>query len=180
MNIMRQRILSGMFYFLSINTIRCNVFTVDLAVLTSQRLDSIVFPNQSPAGHVHSFVGESKVSKTSEYVELLNSHCTTGNVDADLSAYWVPSLYVKKPSGKFHHVEMNFHVYYKLINDKGQTGYHNNPISPGEFKAFPLPVPHTCRTPSLLAGLRAAGPGGPFLPLSLTKTIKVIIRYILT
>merc|ERR1719347_1105040 len=47
-------------------------------------------------------------------------------------------------------------------------------ILTGEFKAFPLPVPHTCWTPSLLAGLRAAGPGGPFLPLSLTKIIYAV------
>ena len=32
---------------------------------------------------------------------------------------------------------MNFAVYYKLINDNGQTDFHVNPIIPGEFKSFP-------------------------------------------
>jgi len=114
-----------------------NVFTVDLATLTTQRLDPVVFPDQSPEGHVHSIVGGSKFSKTSTYEELLSSQCSTGNIDKDLSAYWAPSLYVKKTNGKFHHVDMNFAVYYKLINDKGQTDFKNNPIIPGEFKSFP-------------------------------------------
>merc|ERR1712038_2221369 len=120
------------------NAVFGNVFTVDLATLTTQRLDAILFPDQSPEGHVHSIVGASKFSKTSTYEELLSSQCSTGNVDKDLSAYWVPSLYVKKSSGKFEHVDMNFAVYYKLINDNGQTDFHVNPIVPGEFKSFPL------------------------------------------
>merc|ERR1711963_618794 len=122
---------------LSSTAVLGNVFTVDLATLTTQRLDAILFPDQSPEGHVHSIVGGSKFSKTSTYEELLSSQCSTGNIAKDLSAYWVPTLYVKKANGKFHHVDMNFAVYYKLINDRGQTDFNNNPIIPGEFKAFP-------------------------------------------
>ena len=131
------------FFFLAIialqylSIVHGNVFTVDLATVTTQRLDPIVFENESPEGHVHSIVGASKFSKTSTYEELLSSQCSTGNVDKDLSAYWAPSLYVKKSSGKFQHVDMNFAVYYKLINDNGQTDFHVNPIVPGEFKSFP-------------------------------------------
>ena len=32
---------------------------------------------------------------------------------------------------------MDFHVYYKLINDMGQTGPINNRLVPGEIVAFP-------------------------------------------
>ena len=67
----------------------------------------------------------------------MKSKCTSCNVKDDLSNYWVPQLYVlKQNDGKFHYVDMDFHVYYKLINDKGQTGGPNG-IIPGEFSAFP-------------------------------------------
>merc|ERR1739845_121892 len=117
-----------------------NVFTLDLAPLTTQRLDPIVFKYENPAGHVHSIFGGSKFSKTSDYLEVLSSNCTTGNIIDDLSVYWVPSLYVKKANGAgFHHVEARMAVYYKLINDRGQTNQpgNSNPITPGEFAAFP-------------------------------------------
>jgi len=119
------------------NTVQGNIWTVDLATLTTQRLDPIVFPGQSPAGHVHSIVGGSKFGKSATYEDMLTSRCTTGNVDKDLSAYWVPSMYVEKTNGKFYHVPLNFHVYYKLINDRSQTDFKYNPIIPGEFHAFP-------------------------------------------
>ena len=39
-------------------------------------------------------------------------------------------LYVKKQrDGKFYYVDMDFHVYYRLINDLGQTDYSNNPLN---------------------------------------------------
>ena len=91
-----------------------------------------------PLGHVHSVVGSSKFSQSSSYEDILTSRCTTCNVAKDLSNYWVPQLYVKKKSdGKFYHVDMDFHVYYKLINDMGQTGPINNLLVPGEIVAFP-------------------------------------------
>ena len=149
--------------------VKCNVWTVDCNVLTTQRMDPIVFPDIAPAGHVHSIVGSSKFkwvhvvhylhtylpfylstyissliniqndyySVTTFHDELMKSKCTSCNVKDDLSNYWVPQLYVlKQNDGKFHYVDMDFHVYYKLINDKGQTGGPNG-IIPGEFSAFP-------------------------------------------
>ena len=61
------------------------------------------------------------------------------NVDDDLSNYWFPQLYVKKQKdGKFYYVNNEFHVYYKLINDRGQTDFNGgNPMKPGEFSVFP-------------------------------------------
>merc|ERR1712215_155845 len=94
-----------------ISLVNGNVFTVDMAPLTVQRLDPIVFNDISPEGHVHSIFGASGFSRTGTYDELINSKCTTGNIKKDLSNYWVPSLYV----------EMYMAVYYKLINDCCQT-----------------------------------------------------------
>ena len=37
-----------------------NVWTVDCSIVTTQRMDPIVFPGESPAGHVHAIVGASK------------------------------------------------------------------------------------------------------------------------
>ena len=136
---------------LSSTVVLGNVFTVDLSTLTTQRMDPVVFPDQSPEGHVHSIVGGSKFSKTSTYEELLSSQCSTGNIEKDLSAYWAPTMYVKKADGKFHHVDMRFAVYYKLINDRGQTDFSNNPIIPGEFHAFPAGFKMIAGSPSKTA-----------------------------
>ena len=77
-------------------------------------------------------------SVTTFHDELMKSKCTSCNVKDDLSNYWVPQLYVlKQNDGKFHYVDMDFHVYYKLINDMGQTGPVNNHLVPGEIVAFP-------------------------------------------
>jgi len=123
---------------LHLSSVQANVWTVDCTVLTTQRLDPIVFLGEEPAGHVHAIVGGSKFDEFSTYEELQESKCTTCNVAKDLSNYWVPQLYVKKQSdGKYHYVDMDFHIYYKLINDRGQTDFTNNPIEPGKMKAFP-------------------------------------------
>merc|ERR1711892_380653 len=117
----------------SISLVQGNVFTVDLAVLTTQRLDPIVFNGESPSGHVHTIAGASGFSQTGTYDELINSKCTTGNLKKDLSNYWVPSLYIKKPSGEVHYVEMYMAVYYKLINDCCQP----TPLCPGPSMLSP-------------------------------------------
>lgn len=60
------------------------------------------------------------------------------DVVTDKSNYWVPQLYIHKQSdGKYHYVDNRFAVYYKLINDRGQTDLVNNPFQPGDFAAFP-------------------------------------------
>jgi len=123
---------------LHLTSVHGNVWTVDCGVLTTQRLDPIVFPSLSPAGHVHAVVGGSQFSQSVSYEDLQTSQCTSCNVGNDLSNYWVPQLYVKKQrDGKFYYVDMDFHVYYKLINERGQTDYHNNPLHPGDIEPFP-------------------------------------------
>ena len=83
---------------LHLSSVHANVWTVDCGVLTTQRMDPIVFPGEEPAGHVHAIVGGSKFDKSSQYADLQESQCTTCNVAQDLSNYWVPQLYIKKTS----------------------------------------------------------------------------------
>merc|ERR1711872_784558 len=122
-----------------VSLVQGNVFTVDLAQLAVERLDPIVFNGMSPEGHVHTISGGDGFSKTGSFGELVGSSCTTGNVKKDLSNYWVPSLYIKKPNGQFHYVPTYFSVYYKLINDCCQTTPPGgtNPIVPGSIRSFP-------------------------------------------
>ena len=101
---------------LCLSSVHAYVWTTDCGVLTTQRMDPIVFPGEEPAGHVHAIVGGSKFGKSAQYTDLQKSQCTTCNVAEDLSNQWVPQLYIKKQSSYMH-----FAVYYKLINDRGQT-----------------------------------------------------------
>jgi len=127
-----------LFILIHLACVEANVWTVDCRVLTTQRMDPIVFPGVEPAGHVHAIVGGSRFDQFTQYDALQHSQCTTCNVAKDLSNYWVPQLYVKKQrDGKFHHVDMDFHVYYKLINHRGQTDFKHNPLQPGEMHPFP-------------------------------------------
>jgi len=101
-------------------------------------MDPIVFPHLQPAGHVHAVVGGSKFSESVTNQDLLNSRCTSCNAVDDLSNYWVPQLYVRKAAtGKFYYVDMEFHVYYKLINQFGQTDQVNNLLHPGDILSIP-------------------------------------------
>ena len=87
---------------------------------------------------MHAVVGGSQFSESQTYDDLQRSACTSCNVEDDLSNYWVPQLYVqKKKDSKYYYVEMDFHVYYKLINDRGQTDFTNNPLHPGDMAPFP-------------------------------------------
>lgn len=116
-----------------------HVWTVDCIILTTQRMDPIVLPGESPGGHVHAIVGGSNFNVDLTYDDTQQSQCNSCNAGDDLSNYWVPQLYVyKQADHKYHYIPMEFHIYYKLINDKGQTDSKYNPITPGDkFVAFP-------------------------------------------
>ena len=75
-----------------------NVWTVDCSIVTTQRIDPIVFPDQSPAGHVHAIVGGSKFGPSLTYQETQRSACTSCNAGDELNNYWVTQHYVFKQS----------------------------------------------------------------------------------
>jgi len=114
------------------------VWTTDCRLLATQRLDPIVYPGFSEAGHVHTVVGASLFSKDSTFEGLQNSKCTSCDIPLDLSNYWVPQMYVKKATdGKFYFLDNYMAVYYKLLNDRGGVHAVNNPIEKGDFHSFP-------------------------------------------
>jgi hypothetical protein len=103
------------------------IFSVDCTTLVTTRTDPIVFPNAYPAGHVHSVVGASAFSHSATFDTIRASACTTCNVPQDLSAYWVPQLYVKKAdSGKYVSLPNEIHVSYIYIENNDHANANDN------------------------------------------------------
>ena len=84
---------------LALTKVNANVWTVDCSTLTTQRLDPIVYPNYSPAGHVHNIIGADTFSHNVTYADLMTSTCTIGWAQIPksrpfyfviLSQLWVP------------------------------------------------------------------------------------------
>lgn len=71
-----------------------------------------------PSGHVHTFQGANGISLTSTGDDLKKSSCTTANIEGDMSAYWVPTLFFHdEAAGTFEKVEMFYmSVYYFFDN----------------------------------------------------------------
>merc|ERR1712038_1467421 len=123
---------------LSLSLVAGGVWTTDCRLLATQRLDPIVYPGYSEAGHVHTVAGASMFSKDSTFEGLQRSQCTSCDIPLDLSNYWVPQMYVKKATdGKFYFLDNYMAVYYKLLNDHGGVHAVNNPIEKGDFHSFP-------------------------------------------
>ena len=55
--------------------------------------DPIVFPGQPGASHHHTFLGNTGVDANSTLASLAANTVTTCDPDADLSSYWVPTLF---------------------------------------------------------------------------------------
>ena len=68
-------------------------------------------------------------------METVTSSC---DITRDKSNYWVPQMYIHKQSDdKFHCVENYFAIYYKLLNERGQTTIKYNNYEQGYFHSFP-------------------------------------------
>lgn len=81
--------------------------------LTKGRMDPIVWPGKASA-HVHTIMGGSGFSLSSNGDDLMNSKCTNAMVKGDNSNYWFPSLYFRDPKdGTFEPVEVFYvNAYY--------------------------------------------------------------------
>jgi len=71
--------------------------------------DPIVAPALPGSSHRHAFYGNSTTDAFTTTASLLasKSTCERGYEKADRSAYWVPSLYRKRPAGKFQEVRLS-------------------------------------------------------------------------
>lgn len=77
------------------------------------RMDPVVFPGiVSP--HTHTIVGGSNIGIHSTLDSMLNSDCTSCEIQADKSAYWAPLLYWQYENGSFIDVHHDGSVVYYL------------------------------------------------------------------
>ncbi len=81
--------------------------------LTIGRTDPIVSPGKV-SSHVHVVQGGNAFSNSATGDDLMKSTCSTANLAADKSAYWMPRLYFHdRNNGSFEPVELFYmNVYY--------------------------------------------------------------------
>ncbi|CAO1597851.1 hypothetical protein XANCAGTX0491_001643 [Xanthoria calcicola] len=97
-------------------------FNFGSSAVVQERLDPLVNPG-ALAGHVHSVVGGNAFAATMDFGTTQSSSCTSVDLIADKSNYWMPSLYFHK-NGKFTLVperSPKHKIYYKY-GDRGQPG----------------------------------------------------------
>lgn len=63
------------------------------STILNGRIDPIVNPGKLST-HSHTIVGGSNIGVNSSYESMINSACTSCEIQADKSAYWAPILYV--------------------------------------------------------------------------------------
>lgn len=63
------------------------------STIMNGRIDPIVNPGNL-SSHSHTIVGGSNIGIDSSYESMINSACTSCEIQADKSAYWAPILYV--------------------------------------------------------------------------------------
>ena len=89
--------------------------------LVTDRLDPILSPGKA-AGHVHSVIGGNGFAATMDFAKTQASTCTNMPIKADLSNYWMPTVYFHAKNGSFIRVpERPYHkIYYKFGNGGNQ------------------------------------------------------------
>ncbi|KAK4650251.1 hypothetical protein QC762_705760 [Podospora pseudocomata] len=106
--------------------------------LTTCRADPIVSPG-GPSAHVHAVMGASNFGFNVTGESLRQSKCTTAKPKADMSSYWVPSLYFKDPeTGLLEPVEFFYMVNYYFFD-----------ATDDDIKAFPLGLQIVSGNPTL-------------------------------
>ncbi|OLN81142.1 WSC domain-containing protein-like protein 6 [Colletotrichum chlorophyti] len=101
-----------------------------------QRADPIVNPG-ALAGHVHTIMGGSGFDFTMTYQQARNASCSTCKVTADLSNYWIPTLYYQGQDGKFTSVSQSggMLAYYLFRADPKDPEYSKGLIAfPENFR----------------------------------------------
>lgn len=73
------------------------------STMINGRIDPIVNPGRL-SSHSHTIVGGSNIGIDSSYNSMINSACTSCEIQADKSAYWTPILYVLNIKRRRHHV----------------------------------------------------------------------------
>ncbi|ETP36244.1 hypothetical protein F442_15753 [Phytophthora nicotianae P10297] len=94
--------------------------------LVVDRVDPIVNPSEA-SGHLHAVSGGNGFSMNADGAAMKASTCTSCPIGADLSAYWVPQLYVKFKNG----------TGYGLVESHQIVYYESRPMGDEKVIAFP-------------------------------------------
>lgn len=81
--------------------------------IMNARMDPISSPGMV-SGHTHTIVGASNIGISSDFDSLINSACTSCEIQADKSSYWAPLLYFQYANGSFVDVHHGGSVVYYL------------------------------------------------------------------
>ncbi|KAK2615133.1 hypothetical protein N8I77_001909 [Diaporthe amygdali] len=106
----------GAVIVLQLGLLPCGVsafWRMGCSTIMNARIDPIVNPG-GLSSHSHTIVGASNIGIDSSYESLINSACTSCEIQADKSAYWAPILYYQYADGSFHDVHQSGSVVYYL------------------------------------------------------------------
>jgi len=95
-----------------------------------ERADPIVNPG-ALAGHVHTIMGGNGFDFSMTYEQARSASCSTCKVTADLSNYWIPTLYYQGQDGNFTSVSQSggMLAYYLFRQDEKDPEYKNGLIA---------------------------------------------------
>jgi len=117
------------------------------------RYDAIVFPG-TLSSHAHYFMGASNPSPTSSFQSLRSAKCSTLGVGrADLSSYWMPSVYYRAPGGSS----------FTLLTSTVNKVYYNWNAD-GSNQPFPDDFKMLVGSPKSLGNCQTGGPTDPLCP----------------
>ncbi|CAG8564533.1 12075_t:CDS:2 [Acaulospora colombiana] len=86
--------------------------------LITARIDPLI----SPGRHVHDYVGGNNFGVTYDYNTQMQSSCSSVQIQADKSGYWMPSVYYRRRDGTFQLLRSSYMVYY-LHRGSRQTAF---------------------------------------------------------
>ncbi|RYC56240.1 hypothetical protein CHU98_g9966 [Xylaria longipes] len=93
--------------------------------LTTQRVDPVVEPGQTPSAHVHHIVGGNAFNATMTGDVGERGTCTTCEMAEDFSNYWTAVLYFKHPTnGSYHRVPVKNNAALAAGTTGGMTIYY--------------------------------------------------------
>ncbi|KAK5135954.1 hypothetical protein LTR08_004412 [Meristemomyces frigidus] len=86
---------------------------MNCAIINTGRIDPLVNPGAVSA-HTHTIVGGSNIGVNSTGASLVDSKCSSCEIQADKSAYWSPLLFYNYPNGSFIEVPHDGSVVYYI------------------------------------------------------------------
>ncbi|KAK3062360.1 hypothetical protein LTS18_004206 [Coniosporium uncinatum] len=95
-------------------------FRINCGRILDGRIDPIISPGRV-SGHLHTLVGSANVGINSTYDSLVNSECTSCEIQDDRSAYWSPQLYYQYANGSVIEVPHEGSVLYYIGRGTSQT-----------------------------------------------------------